>query len=90
MPGIIMLQSTHVMLESTQHICPECTAPLAVFATPSTDPGYVCPTHGKFVVTGSSEDFGFWSASVETQRRALRSAKVVAAPREPPIVILYA
>jgi uncharacterized Zn finger protein (UPF0148 family) len=90
MPRIIMLQSTHVMFDSTQHICPECAAPLAAFATPSTDPGYVCPTHGKFVVTGSSEDFGFWSASVETQRRALRSAKVVAAPREPPIVILYA
>ena len=90
MPGITMLQSTRVILEPMQHICPECAAPLATFVTTSTDPGYVCPIHGKFVVTGSSEDFGFWSAPVETQRRALRSAKVVAPPRQPPIVILYA
>ena len=85
-----MLQSTRVVLEPMQRTCPECAAPLGAFATTSTDPGYVCPIHGKFVVTGSSEDFGFWNAPVEAQRRALRSAKVVASPRQPPIVIFYA
>jgi hypothetical protein len=85
-----MLNSARVMSQPTQRICPECAAPLTSFVTTSTDPGYVCPVHGSFVVTGSSEDFGFWSAPVEAQRRALRSAKVVAPPRQPPIVILYA
>ena len=85
-----MLQPMRVRFEPMQRICPECAAPLATFVTTSTDPGYVCPIHGKFVVTGSSEEFGFWSTSVEAQRRALRSARVVAHRREPPIVILYA
>lgn len=70
--------------------CPECAAPLSTFFTASRDPGYVCPSHGKFIITASSEDFGFWSAPIETQRNALRRARMVASPWEPPIVILYA
>lgn len=70
--------------------CPECATPLSTFFTTSRDPGYVCPNHGKFIVTASSEDFGYWSASIEAQRSALRRARTVASPWEPPIVILYA
>ncbi len=70
--------------------CPECATPLSTFFTASRDPGYACPKHGKFIVTASSEDFGFWSAPIETQRNALRRARVVASPWEAPIVILYA
>ena len=70
--------------------CPECATPLSTFFTTSRDPGYACPNHGKFIVTTSSEDFGFWSAPIEKQRSALMRARVVASPWEPPIVILYA
>jgi hypothetical protein len=83
-----MLQSIQATSSTMKHTCPDCAAPLETFATPSTDPGYICPTHGKFVVTGSSEDFGFWQAPLARQRRALQSARLTATAL--PIVILYA
>ncbi len=84
-----MLQPTRIASRTVQN-CPDCGTPLGAFFTASRDPGYVCPNHGKFIVTASSEDFGFWSAPIETQRNALRRARAVASPWEPPIVILYA
>ncbi len=85
-----MLQAIETHAVAMARTCPDCGADLDTFASQSTDPGYVCPTHGRFVVTGSSEEFGFWSAPVERQRRALRCARLTAATPAPPIVILYA
>ena len=85
-----MLQSIQAASSMMKHTCPDCAAPLETFATPSTDPGYICPTHGKFVVTGSSEDFGFWQAPLTRQRRALQSARLTTIAPALPIVILYA
>lgn len=85
-----MLQSIQATSSTMKHTCPDCAAPLATFTARSTDPGYICPTHGKFVVTGSSEEFGFWQAPVARQQSALRSARLTAAAPATPIVILYA
>jgi hypothetical protein len=87
---VTMLQSLHDSVEPVRRMCPDCGAQLETFATPSADPGYACPTHGAFVVSKSSEDFGYWSAAPERQRRALSSARFVASPRQAPVVILFA
>jgi hypothetical protein len=85
-----MLQPLHDQVEPVRRLCPDCGALLETFTTPSADPGYACPTHGAFVVSKSSEDFGYWSAAPERQRRALSSARLVASPRQSPVVILFA
>ena len=85
-----MLHPTQVKSPHMQRTCPDCARPLNSFASASGDPGYVCPVHGKFVVTASSEAFGFWTVSATTRRRAFDSARTVAPSGQAPVVILYA
>ena len=87
---VIVLHPTPVKSPQMQRTCPDCARPLNAFATASGDPGYVCPVHGKFVVTASSEAFGFWTVSPTTRRRAFESARTVAPSGQAPVVILYA